>query len=197
MKHFKRLNPLAVAAVATMASATAASADYVTTTTGGAAATPTLHLVGDNGHVTFSNPIANISCSSTIEGTVSSHGSGASASGSFSRVEFTGCTNSWHVTGETVNGKAFGAFWIDSTSGHNGTLTSMWTRVRATRLGVTCVYETFLTHLGTVTGGNPATLIIEASIPIDPTESSGLCGTSNAKWQGSYVTTSALFVANS
>jgi hypothetical protein len=195
MKYFQVFGLLGFAVMAWMAFASIASADYVTTSTGGSAETPTLHLVDDSSHVTFSNVIANISCKSTAEGSISSHGAGSSASGSFSSFAFTGCTNSWHVTVENVNG-GFGAFWIDHTSGHNGTFSSMWTRINATRFGITCVYETFLTQLGTLTGGNPATLDIQASIPLDAEASSGLCGSGNAAWEGAYITTSALYVAS-
>jgi len=195
MKYVKILGLLAVAAAAMMAFAASASATSVTTTTGGAAATPTIHAVNENGHVTLANPIANISCSSTVEGAVESHGSGVPAEGTIKDLTFTGCTNSWHVTAiPNADGK-YGKLSVTWENGHNGILTSSESRVDTTRLGVTCVYETKNTPIGTVTGGNPATLKIEASIPIDTTASSGLCGTGNAKWEGSYVTTSALYVA--
>ena len=77
-----------------------AAATSVTTTTGGAAATPTIHLVPDAGHSTIANPIATIECSSTVQATVASHGTGVTAKGNISILEFTGCTNSWHVTAE-------------------------------------------------------------------------------------------------
>ena len=190
MKYVKILGLLAVAAAAMMAFAASASATSITTTTGGAAATPTIHAVNE-GHVTLQNPIANISCSSTVEGKVESHGSGVTAGGNISTLNFTSCTNSWHVTAITN-----GSLEVHWTSGHNGTLTSKGAKVDTTRFGVTCVYEIGAgTHIGTVTGGNPASLHIEASIPINDPESSDLCGTGNAKWEGNYVTTSALYVA--
>ncbi len=181
MKHLKDLSLFAVAAAALMAFATSASATSVTTTTGGAAATPTIHAVNDSGHVRLANAIANIECQSTAEGKVESHGSGFSTGGSISSLSFTSCTNSWHLTIENVNG-GFGVFTFEYTSGHNGTVTSTWTRVIATRLGITCEYETFLTPIGTLTGGNPATLDISASIPI--VGGSPLCGSGSANGQG-------------
>jgi hypothetical protein len=201
MKYVKILGLLAVAAAAMMAFAASASATSVTTTTGGAAATPTIHAVNEGGHVTLQNPIAAISCSSTVEGAVSSHGAGVAASGSISKLEFTGCTNSWHVTTaeHEVEGKSTqtaGTLSVTWTSGHNGTLSSSGARVITTRFGVTCVYETNNTSIGTVTGGNPATLKISASIPIDTEASSSLCGEKPAAWEGSYVTTSALYIAS-
>jgi hypothetical protein len=206
MKYVKILGLLAVAAAAMMAFAASASATYVTTTTGGSAATPAIHAVNEGGHVTLKNPIANISCSSTSQGSVESDGheieetedktkhtvlTSAPASGKISELTFTGCTNSWHVT--TL---APGSLSVTHTEGHDGSLTSSGARVSTTRFGVTCVYETNNTPIGTVTGGNPATLDISASIPLDAEASSGLCGSGNAAWEGSYVSTSALYIAS-
>jgi hypothetical protein len=191
MKYVKILSLLAVAAAAMMAFAASASADYVTTSTGGGAETPEIHGVSE-GHVTLKNPIANISCNSTTAGTPTSHGAGAAVSGPISTLAWSNCTNSWHVT--TL---APGSLSVESTSGHNGSLSSTGARVATTRFGVTCVYETENTPIGTVTGGNPATLSISASIPLDAEASSGLCGSGNAAWEGSYSTTGALYIANS
>ncbi len=196
MKYVKILGLLAVAAAALMAFAGTASATSVTTTTGGAASTPgnggtnppAIHAVNEGGHVVLANAIANIECSSTSEGSVTAHGAGKEASGPLSKLEFTGCTNSWHVTVT-----AAGSLSVAWTSGHNGTAKSTGAKVTTTRLGVTCNYETNATDIGTVTGGSPATLDISASIPI-AAGSSGLCGSGNAKWSGSYSTTAALYV---
>ncbi|HEU4739665.1 MAG TPA: hypothetical protein VFS54_11395 [Solirubrobacterales bacterium] len=189
MKYVKILGLLAVAAAALMAFAGTAMATSVTTTTGGAAATPTIHAVNEGGHVVLANSIANIECASTSEGKVETHGAGVPASGKLSSLSFTGCTNSWHVTVT-----APGTLSVTWSSGHNGTAVSNEAKVTTTRLGVTCNYETKNTAIGTVTGGATATLDISASIPI-AAGSSGLCGSGNAKWSGSYVTTSALYVA--
>lgn len=144
----------------------------------------------NEGHLVLSNPIVNISCSSTAQGTFESHGAGTTASAKLTNLEITGCTNGWHVT--TVN---LGSIEIHWTSGYNGLLTSKSTKVDVTRLGVTCVYETAgaATTIGTVTGGNPATLHVAASIPLNTAESSGLCGTGAHKWEGQYAFTSALY----
>lgn len=192
MKNLQLLSLAVMTAAVLMAFAGNASADYVTTTTGGPAATPRIHWVNESGHLTLQNPIANISCTSTTEGSVESHGSSATVSGNISTLTFTGCTNSWHVTI-----LAPGSLSIESTSGHNGTLSWSGTTIDTTRFGITCVLETNGTRIGTLTGGNPATLHIEASIPVNTAASSGLCGTADFKWEGSYVTTSALYVVNS
>ncbi len=188
MKHFKVVGLLAVVAAGTMAFAVTASADYVTTTTGGAEATPTIHAVNE-GHVTLRNPIGNISCSSTASLSVTGHVHSGPVTGDIFTLEFTGCTNSWHVT--TVSS---GTFDLQGEGDHDGELYSTNTRVDTTRLGVTCEYETTGTYIGTVTGGSPATLKLEGFIPINTSTSSGLCGTSDTKWEGAYTTTSALYV---
>lgn len=190
MKNLKIPGLAALATAALMAFAGSASATTVTTTTGGAAATPTVHLVNEGGHVTFANPIWNISCGSTFGGSVESHGSEAPAKVGLTTFSLSGCTNSWHIT--TIVPGSLAVHW---TSGHNGTVTWTGVRFESTRFGIKCIYETNNTHLGTITGGNPATVHIEASIPIDTEASSGLCGSSNAVWEGNYFTTSALYVA--
>jgi len=189
MKYIKILGLLAVAAAALMAFAGSASATTVTTTTGGAAATPKIHGVNEGGHVVLANSIANIECSSTYESSVESHGAGVTDKGVFIAWLFTGCTNEWHVTIIALG--SFETHWI---SGHNGVVTISGLLFSATRFGVTCNYETKNTSIGTVTGGSPATLDVSASIPI-AAGSSFLCGSGNAKFSGSYVTTSALYVA--
>ncbi len=190
MKHFKILGLLIAMAAASMALATNAAADYVTSTTGSLKEeTPTVHAVNEGTHVTLQNPIANISCSSTASLSVTNHAHSGPVTGDVFTLEFTGCTNGWHVT--TVNS---GTFDLQGEGGHNGELYSTGTRVDTTRFGVTCEYETKGNYIGTVTGGNPATLKIEGFIPINTSTSSGLCGSSDAKWEGSYTTTSSLYV---
>jgi hypothetical protein len=138
----------------------------------------------------LANPIANISCSATYEASVESHGSGVTDKGLFAVWQITGCTNGWHVT--LI---ALGFFETHWTSGHNGVWTFTGWKFDATRLGVTCVYETNNTSMGSVTGGNPATIKLEASIPLNTVESSKLCGSGSAKLEGSLATTSALYIA--
>lgn len=190
MRYLKVLGLAAVVVAALMGFAGGASATSVTSTTGGAAATPTVHLVNSGGHVTFANPIANISCSSTMEGAVASHGAGATVKLNLTNFSLTGCTNSWHYT--TISAGSLEFHW---TNGHNGTVTWTGAKFDSTRLGITCVYQTSNTSIGTITGGSPAKIDLAASIPIVAAESSGLCGTGNTKWEGGYETTSALYVA--
>ena len=88
---------------ALMAVAGPASATSVTTTTGGAAATPTIHLVNEGGHTNVLNSVALVQCNMTLEGTVISHGTGKPTTISVSTLTFTGCTNQWHVTTKNTN----------------------------------------------------------------------------------------------
>lgn len=187
MKHVKILGLLAVTAMAMMAFAASASATTVTGPEGNE--TPTIHAVHEGTHVTLDNPIATIECSSTAAGKVEAHG-GTYAEGEIKPADltFTGCTKSWHVT--TVSG---GTLRIDSLGGNKGTLFSSGAKVEATRFGLTCVYATSGNpgvHIGTVTGGNPATLHIEGKIPF--LEGSPLCGSGATSWTGDYVTTGTI-----
>jgi hypothetical protein len=135
------------------------------------------------GHLVLDNPIAKIECAVALQGKVESHGEGVTAKGSVTALSFTGCTNSWHVT--VINKGTFEAHGIGS---GNATLTSSGTTVEATRLGVICRYATSNTKLGTLTGGTPATLHLEASIPFH--SGSFLCGAGSIAWTGSYKATS-------
>ncbi|HEU4739312.1 MAG TPA: hypothetical protein VFS54_09575 [Solirubrobacterales bacterium] len=189
MKHVRTLGLLAVVAAAMMAFAASASADTTTTTEtdGSTSATPTVHWVNEGGHISIWTPIGPVSCSSTMTETVTTHEAGQPGLSHVTILNFTGCTNSWHVTTVTA-----GTLTIEAS---NGEMKSSGARVEMTRLGVKCFYETSGTKVGTVTGGSPATLHIEASLPIG-SGSSGLCGTSNAKWEGNYVTTHPLHLDN-
>ncbi len=178
----------AIVAAALLAFAAGASATTITTPTG-TAGTPTFEALTENGHVTLDNKIAKIECASIVGGAVEVHGAGVTASGRISTSHWSNCTNGWHVT--TVVPGRLEVHW---TAAYNALLTSTETRVDATKFGVTCVYETGSTPIGTVTGGSPATLHIEALIPLNTVESSVLCGPNPAKWEGNYVTASALYI---
>lgn len=195
MRYLKILGLTAAIGAALMGLASSASADYVSTTTGGASATPSIHLVNEGGHVTIRTPIANVSCSVTVEFTPTVHGSFRPISGPVSTISFTGCTNSWHIT--AVAGHLGSITFFASGSGHGGTARWHGGRVTMTRFGITCTIETSETSIGSLTGGNPGTLDIESSLPIVAGESSGLCGSGSYEWEGSLVATSALYIADS
>ncbi|HEU4739356.1 MAG TPA: hypothetical protein VFS54_09795 [Solirubrobacterales bacterium] len=189
MRYLKMLGLTAVACAALMGVAGGAWATTITSPTG-TVATPTIKAESEGGHVTLANPIANINCAWSFEGKVEAHGVESVAQAKLSSLSLTGCTNSWHVTATSP-----GELAIEWTSGYNGTVTTTGMKIDATRLGVTCAYESSATKLGTITGGSPATIDIEASLPIGK-GSSALCGESSAKLEGSYKLTSpeALFV---
>lgn len=194
MKHLKLFGLLVVAAASMMAFAASASATTVTDSAGGT--TPTIHAVSEEdavpgtNHVLLHNESANIECNSTVEGKVEKHGAGVTASGLISSLIFNNCTGGWVVT---VNTKGSLEVHTTSTANHGtATLTSSGATVTAVLFGgfVTCRYRTENTHIGTVTGGNPATLKISAKIPFHG--GSGLCGGETANWTGSYKTTGTL-----
>jgi hypothetical protein len=210
MKYVKILGLLAVAAAALMAFAASASATTVTSPTGTAATLTTgsgethkkgtqIHAISEEGavagtsHVLLHNSNASIQCNSTVEGDLESQGAGVTAKGEIDILTFTNCTNGWTVTVD-VRG-SLEVHWVGP-SGYNGTLTSSGATVTAvlhTIFGdITCRYATNATHIGTVTGGNPATLHIEAAIPFH--SGGGLCGSGVSNWTGKYVTTGPLFV---
>jgi hypothetical protein len=187
--NLRILDLAAVVAAVLMALTGTATATTVTTTTGDSASTPTIHLVNEVGHVSFANAITEIECDVTFEGTVVDHGSGITAGVSLTNFALTGCTNSWHSTTTTP-----GALQFHWTSGHHGAVTWSGALISITRFGVVCNYETNNTAIGTITGGNPATVHLGASVPL-AAGSSPLCGTGNAKWAGNLATTSALYIA--
>ncbi len=188
-----------VGAMALAATASAASeGTVVTSETGGEAVKPTIHAVSEGGHLTLTNSIASITCNSTLEGKVEEDGhrivaseTRTDATGPLTVLTFSTCTNSWHVTTEKA-----GTISLEATSGYDATVKSSGALVKATRFLVPCNYETSNTTIGTFTGGNPATVHVAASIP-KAAGSSELCGAGNAKWEGNYVMTSALYTPKS
>jgi hypothetical protein len=190
MKHRKISGAVAMA-IASGVLALAASASATTVTGPSGETTPTIHMVNENGHLSIHNSIWNIECSSTIEGTVSSHGTGVTAKGNISTLLFNNCTNEW-VFDVVANG-SFEIHYKEAGSGHGvGTVTWTGTKITTTRAGLSCVYETNTTPIGTLTGGTPATLSIEANLP--RVGGSFLCGGSTVAWTGSYVTTKTLAI---
>jgi hypothetical protein len=190
MKHLKILGLLAIAAAALMAFAASASATTITSPTG----TPYTGEIEatSEGTVLLHNPIANIECHSTVHGKELTHGSGSTAIGEITTLDWgteasttSGiCHDNWHVTNVTT-----GNLEIHYKEAGVGTLTSTGATVTTTRFGVTCNYRTNATHIGTFTDshktGKTATLHVEANIPIH-SGSSFFCGSAPAGWTGSY-----------
>jgi hypothetical protein len=176
MKYAKMLGLLAVAAAALMAFAATASATTVTSDSG---TTPTIHSVSEG--TTTLHGVVDIECGeSTVEGPVSTHGAGVTAGGAISKLTFGKCGEN-HVTVAKA-----GSLEVHALSKGNGTLTSSGSEISisVTSLGITCVFTTSSTHIGTVTAAKNATMHIDsASIP--RTGGSFFCG-SSGEWTGSY-----------
>ncbi|HEU4738612.1 MAG TPA: hypothetical protein VFS54_05965 [Solirubrobacterales bacterium] len=154
----------------------------------GTVATPTIKAESE-GHIGIDHPLATFQCQAAFEGTVASHKNQKAAKVPLTSVTTTGCTDSWHGTVTTA-----GELEIAWTSGYNGTVTWNGGTIEMTRLGTTCRYKTSSTHLGTITGGSPATIDLEGKLPFH--SGSGLCGTEAYPLTGSYKITSpsALYV---
>jgi hypothetical protein len=109
-------------------------------------------------------------------------------SGQATTVNLSSCTDEWVI--DTVTKGKIIAHW---TSGYNGVLTSTGTRATATRFGLSCIYETNETKIGTFTGGNPASLHLEMSVP--RVGGSFLCGGATATLTGTGSSTpSAIYL---
>lgn len=182
MKYIKMLGLLAVAAAALMAFAGVASATTITSSSG-----ETPSIVATSSHPVLHNASlgTETTCTeSTVEGKVDSHGAGA-AEGKISKLTFGNCGNS-HVTVKTAGSLSI----VGAGATGNGTLTSTGAEITVTNtsVGVSCIYKTNSTHIGTVTGGTPAKLKIESAL-IPRTGHSFFCG-SQGQWTGEYTVTS-------
>lgn len=148
----------------------------------GTFSTPAIEAESE-GHVTLDHPIANIQCVWAFKGSTESHNTKEGTTVPLSSLSTSGCTESWH--GTTV---AAGKLTILRTSGYNGKVTWTGATVEMTRLGTTCRYKTENTTLGTLTGGSPATIDIEAKLPLH--SGSPLCGEEAYSLTGSLKVTS-------
>lgn len=178
--YFKILGLLALAA---SVCATSASADELTSPSGGTATS--IHATSE-GHTVWDAPFGSVECSSTIAGSITQQGPGLDIKGNFTTVHFTNCTGN-----KTFSVLQKGTLTLDVTATNSGTLT--WTGMELTvfdhSLGIDCIYRTSNTHIGTVTGSSTshATLHIE-SAAMPRTGGSFFCG-SSAEWTGSYTFT--------
>ena len=222
MKYVKMLGLAAVAAAALMAivgsSTASATVLCAAEPTNGNPATkgtvcPTnfayiagteIHAVLDpgTGPAKLTTAFKNIECEeSTVSGSTENEGSAAeTVKGKVATLTFGKCNCEVKVLEEGGKQKAgtLEVHWIPDT--FNGTLTSNGAEVTAncsTIFGtVHCIYVTENTDLGTLTGGNPATMDIE-SANIPRLSTSGLCA-ETAKWDAKYEVTSPkpLYVAD-
>lgn len=197
MKYVKMLGLLAVAAAALMAFTGTASATTATSPKG-TVYTGTYRAEAE-GETTLHGP-ATITCNkSTVEGKVEQHGSGVTTTGKVSSLTFTECGAN-HVT--VLKTGTLEAHATVSGDNADGTLTSSGGELslQITSLGITCVYSTANTDIGTgtltsstTTGGNATIDVASAAIP--RTGGSIFCGSSGI-WTGSYkvTTPSTLYI---
>lgn len=198
MKYAKILGLMAVAVAALMAFAASASA--TTLTSGGTTYTSTISSTAEE-PVSLDGPFTTVTCkSSTVSGSVESHGTGVTAGGKVGTLTFGECNftttveanGSLEIHPVKVNGTT-----VEACTGTNctGTLTSTGAKVLiATSIG-NCGYETSSTDIGLVTPssdtGATATLDIGANgtgkIPRTFGSAGFLCG-STGQWTGAYKT---------
>jgi hypothetical protein len=212
MKYVKMLGLAAVAAAALMAfvGASTASATVLcktpaspqpgeTTGTicpGGWAygANTAIHAV-NIGTVKLDTSFKTIECTGSTLGGETNAEEGSPLTGPEGTLTFTGC----NCTVTVLKAGTVAIEWIPDT--HNGTVTSTGNETTTsckTIFGtVHCIYVTSATHVGTLTGGNPATLSASATIPVDAEHSNGLCP-QESKWTASYEVTTPkpLYVAS-
>jgi len=96
----------------------------------------------------------------------------------------------------TTDTTVLGELEVEATSGGNGTISGKGTKVTMNIFGVSCVYGTGAgTVLGTVTGGEPATVDVNAVV--NKQEGGFLCP-STTRWTATYVITEPqpLWIAN-
>lgn len=135
--------------------------------------------------------------STILAHTTTTGGATETVKGQITALSWGSGTTPCTATTDTVAG-ALGTLEVHAETPHgNGTLTGAGSKVAVTLFGVTCTYGTGIgTDLGTVTGGNPATIDVNAVI--SKQEGGFLCP-STTKWTASYVVTSPtpLYVATS
>lgn len=184
MKHVRILLLLAVAAAALMAIVGTASATTITAPAG--TVNTSDPFWESEGYVPIDNPISTIKCVSILSTQVDSHGAGVTAKGLVNFLNFTNCTDSWHVTVVTA-----GALEYHASGGGNATVTWSGMTIEATRFGITCRYKTNNTDIGFLTPAASstahATLHIQGAFPFH--SGSPLCGSGDTTWTGSYTIT--------
>jgi hypothetical protein len=190
MKYIKILSLMAVAAAAFMAFAGTASATILESTSGTLGKGAVIESTGTN--AVLKAGFATVECGhSEVDGKVTNAGgAGVSVSGDVSNLKFSSCNM-------TVTTLKPGSLTIHHTSGKNGTLTSSGAEVKVDNHSTSCVYGTNNTDIGTVTGGEPATLNASASLA---KISGGFLCASTATWTASYQVTvpnNGLFVTAS
>jgi hypothetical protein len=176
MKHIKMLGFAVMAAAALMAFAGSASANPVLTSPAGTAYTGEINATA-SGSLLLKAGFANITCtSSTVAGKVTTNNT-THAAGAISTLTYSNCG------GATVTTITKGSLTVAP----KGAVSGSGSEVTVAVFGTSCVYGTKTgTALGTLTGGTPAKMTINANLPLV----SGGFGCANpANWSGSYTVT--------
>jgi hypothetical protein len=190
MNHIKKLLMTAFAVTALVAVPGTASATIFESTSGPLGKGIKMEMTGTN--VVLKAGFATVECAhSELDGEVTSAG-GASATTYVS-------VSNWKVTqcNMTVTTIRTGSKVFHFQFGWNGGWTSSGWETRVDNHSTSCVYGTPTeTNLGTLTGGEPATLKGSATLP---KISGGFLCASTASWTASYTVTSptSLFVTAS
>ncbi|HMI81347.1 MAG TPA: hypothetical protein VK480_06120 [Solirubrobacterales bacterium] len=186
MKYSKTLVLVALSMAALLASTSIASA---TTLTQAPSYEGAIHAESE-GTVVIHGPDTAI-CKSTIEGTVNPTGGEGTVGGEVKKLTFEECGSNdvivqlpgelaIHTQGASSNG--------------NGTVTSTVAviEIKFTQVGLTCIYSTTNTDIGTLTGsrntGGTAKIDVEAALPRTGGSGGIFCG-STAQWTASYKIT--------
>jgi hypothetical protein len=176
MKHIKMLGLAVMAAAAFMAFTGSASAQTLTSPAG-TEYTGTIEATA-SGSLLLKAGFANITCtSSTVAGKVTTNNN-THAAGAISTLTYSNCGSA------TVDTLKTGELTIQKST---GAVSGSGSEVTVAVFGTSCVYGTKTgTALGTLTGGTPAKMTINANLPLI----SGGFGCANpANWSGSYTVT--------
>lgn len=191
MRYIKMLGLVAVAAAAMLAFAAAASATTIMSSGSPYTGKIAAEILGGGVQL---HGVETFTCQTSVgEGTVEEHGSSITAKGKVSGWDLTDCNSNVDLavfkTGELE---------VHATSKGNATVTSSGVEIQVTNtsMGLTCIFTTTNTHIGTLKGNesNNARLELE-SAEVPRTGGSIFCG-SSGEITGEYeiTTPSSLYV---
>jgi hypothetical protein len=180
MNRTKTISSLTAILFTVLMVATGSAGATALTSPTGTVATPTIK--GESEGEVSMHAFA-VQCQWAFEGAVESHGEGKPTVVPLSNLTTSGCTNGWEA--KTV---LPGKLEINWTSGYNGTVTWTGATIETNLAGVICRYVSLNSHFGTITGGSPATIHINALIHFE--SGSAFCGGSSRQLTGSLKLTS-------
>jgi hypothetical protein len=192
MKYVKMIGLAAAAAMALMAFlASSASATTLTSPAGttlpeGTVIEATLKgsaVLEETGGTTLDT-----CTSSTVSGKTTNKGgdgAGEPVTGNIETLDWGGCIAPTVSLKNADN--TYGSLSVEATGGGNGTVSGKNSRVTVGIFGVSCIYGTGAgTVLGTATGGEPATIDINAAINL---QEGGILCPPTTKWTATYTIT--------